>query len=146
MFSFGKSECLRLSFAGVVFLTIAFSCTAQTSRVAGTVQGSVADQTGSAVAGATVTLRNQGTNQTRTMLTNAEGVFRAGELPVGQYELRVESSGFSPYVNNAIVVDVYKRQLFQRFLCLSKIRQTALKFGTIDLSTCLLYTSGRNLR
>jgi hypothetical protein len=106
MFSFGKSECLRLSFAGVVFLTIAFSCTAQTSRVAGTVQGSVADQTGSAVAGATVTLRNQGTNQTRTMLTNAEGVFRAGELPVGPYELRVESSGFSPYVNNAIVVSV----------------------------------------
>jgi outer membrane receptor protein involved in Fe transport len=106
MFSFGKSECLRLSFAGVVFLTIAFSCTAQTSRVAGTVQGSVADQTGSAVAGATVTLRNQGTNQTRTMLTNAEGVFRAGELPVGQYELRIESSGFSPYVNNAIVVSV----------------------------------------
>jgi hypothetical protein len=40
------------------------------------------------------------------MLTNAEGVFRAGELPVGQYELRVESSGFSPYVNNAIVVSV----------------------------------------
>src|ERR1700675_782189 len=44
MFSFGKSECLRLSFAGVVFLAIAFSCTAQTSRVAGAVQGSIVDQ------------------------------------------------------------------------------------------------------
>src|SRR5205807_9523309 len=32
--------------------------------------------------------------------------FRAGELPVGQYELRVESGGFSPYVNVAIVVSV----------------------------------------
>jgi TonB dependent receptor/Carboxypeptidase regulatory-like domain len=95
-----------LSFAGVVFLAIAFSCAAQTSRVAGALQGNVADQTGSTVAGAKVTLRNQGTNQTRTLLTNAEGFFRAGELPVGQYELRVESSGFSPYVNNAIVVSV----------------------------------------
>ncbi len=39
-------------------------------------------------------------------MTNAGGFFRAGELPVGQYELRVETSGFSPYVNNAIVVSV----------------------------------------
>src|ERR1700716_2008245 len=106
MFPLGKRKCLRLSFASVVVLAIAFSCTAQTSRVAGAVQGSVVDQTGSAVAGATVTLRNQGTNQTRTMVTNAEGTFRAGELPVGQYELRVESSGFSPYINNSIVVSV----------------------------------------
>jgi Carboxypeptidase regulatory-like domain len=75
-------ECLRLSFAGVVVLAIAFSCAAQTSRVAGAVQGSVVDQTGSPVAGVTVTLHNQGTNQTRTMLTNAEGFFRAGELVV----------------------------------------------------------------
>ncbi len=106
MFSFGKRECLRLPFSGVVFLALAFSCTAQTSRVAGAIQGSVVDQTGGAVAAATVKLRNQGTNQTRTMATSEEGLFRAGELPVGQYQLRVESSGFSPYVNNAIVVSV----------------------------------------
>lgn len=87
-------------------VAFAVSCAAQTSRVAGAIQGSVVDQTGSTVAGAKVTLRNQGTNQTRTLSTNAEGFFRAGELPVGQYELRVESSGFSPYVNNAIVVSV----------------------------------------
>jgi hypothetical protein len=106
MLSLGKRECLRLSFTGVVVLAIAFSCTAQTSRVAGAVQGSVVDQTSSAVAGAAVTLRNMGTSQTRTTITNAEGIFRVGELPVGQYELRVESSGFSPYGNNAIVVSV----------------------------------------
>jgi hypothetical protein len=106
MFSLGKREWLKSLLMGVAVLAIAFSCAAQTSRVAGAVQGSVVDQTGGAVAAAMVTLRNQGTNQTRTMVTNAEGVFRAGELPVGQYELRVESSGFSPYVNNAIVVSV----------------------------------------
>src|SRR5450759_1876034 len=106
MFSLGKPECLRMSDAGHVFLTLAFSCPAQTSRVAGAVQGTVVDQTGGAVAAATVTLRNQGTNQTRTMSTNAEGFFRAGELPVGQYDLRVESPGFSPYVNSAIMASI----------------------------------------
>jgi outer membrane receptor protein involved in Fe transport len=106
MFSLGKKERVKLLLGGVVVLAIAFCSEAQTSRVAGAVQGSVVDQTGSAVVAATTTLRNQGTNQTRTVLTNTEGFFRAGELPVGQYELRVESSGFSPYVNNALVVSV----------------------------------------
>jgi hypothetical protein len=40
------------------------------------------------------------------MLTNAQGSFRAGELPIGPYELRVESPGFSPYVNSAIVISI----------------------------------------
>jgi hypothetical protein len=106
MFPLERRQPVRLSLAGVVVLALAFSSAAQTSRVAGAVQGSVVDQTGSAVAAGTVTLRHQGTNQTRKMLTNSEGSFRAGELPVGQYELRVESGGFSPYVNNAIVVSV----------------------------------------
>jgi hypothetical protein len=96
----------RLSCAGLVVLAIVFSCSAQNSRVAGAIQGKAVDQTGGAVAAAMVTLRNQGTNQTRTMVTSAEGLFHAGELPVGQYELRVESSGFSPFVNSAIVVSV----------------------------------------
>ena len=102
----GKREWLKLVLPTVAVLVIASNSAAQTSRVAGAVQGSVVDQTGGAVAAATVTLRNRGTNQARTMVTNAEGLFRAGELPVGQYELRVQSSGFSPYVNNALVVSV----------------------------------------
>src|ERR1700737_4439881 len=105
MFSSERARRLTLS-ASFVIVGLAVLCAAQTSRVAGAVQGSVVDQTGSAVAGATVTLRNQGTNQTRSMVTNAEGFFRAGELPVGQYELRVESPGFNTYVNTAIVVSI----------------------------------------
>src|ERR1700681_1578994 len=106
MFSLGKRESLQLLLVSVAVLAIAFSCAAQTSRVAGAVQGNVVEQTGGAETAATVTLRNQSTSQTRTMVTNADGFFRAGELPVGQYELRIESTGFSSYVNNAIVVSV----------------------------------------
>ena len=106
MSSSERARWLTLSSASFVILALGALCTAQTSRVAGSVQGTVVDQTGSAVAGATVTLRNQGTNQTRTISTNPEGSFYAGELSVGQYELRVESPGFSPYVNDAIVISI----------------------------------------
>ena len=105
MFSLERTRWLRLT-SSFVILAFGVLCGAQTSRVAGAVQGIVVDQNGSAVASATVKLRNQGTNQTRTLSANPEGSFYAGEIPVGQYELHVESPGFSPYVNNAIVISI----------------------------------------
>ena len=90
MFAFERAW-RTISFASLVILTLAAGGGAQTSRVAGAVQGNVTDQTGGAVAGARVWLRSEGTNQTRTVITTADGAFRAGELPVGRYELRVES-------------------------------------------------------
>jgi hypothetical protein len=96
----------RLWFLGFVFFSFSFLCAAQTSRVAGAIQGSIVDQAGGAVVGATVTLHNQVTNGIRTVSSNSEGSFRAGELPVGQYELRVVSPGFSAYVNTAILVSI----------------------------------------
>src|SRR5215472_2959947 len=105
MFPLKRVRHWRLPIATVVVLGISFA-TAQTSRVAGALQGNVVDQTDSAVAGAKVTLRNRGTNQTRTIFTNSEGFFYAGELPVARYELRVESPGFAPYVNDAIVISI----------------------------------------
>lgn len=106
MFLLERGEWRSQSFAGLVILTLATLCAAQISQVAGAVQGSVADQTGGAVAGARVSLRNEGTNQTRTVYANSEGSFHVNELSVGRYQLRVESPGFSPYVNEAVVVSV----------------------------------------
>ena len=45
--------------------------------------------------GATVTLRNVETNATRTLVTDGNGGYRFLNIPVGNYELTVELSGFS---------------------------------------------------
>src|SRR5215467_657250 len=92
--------------AGFAFLTFATLLSAQTSRVAGAVQGTVIDQTGGVVAGATVTLRNPATNRTRTTSTDLAGFFRVGELPVGQYEAHIHAEGFSVYTNNSVLVSI----------------------------------------
>jgi hypothetical protein len=89
----------------VIALPPCFSI-AQISKVSGAVQGTVLDQSGGAIPGATITLRNDGTNRTRTFSSSSDGSFRVGELPADQYQLRVESPGFSTYVNSAIVVAV----------------------------------------
>jgi hypothetical protein len=78
MFSLERTRWLRLT-SSFVILAFAVWCGAQTSRVAGAVHGIVVDQNGSAVAGATVKLRNQGTNPTRTLSANPEGSFYATE-------------------------------------------------------------------
>ena len=96
------------AFCSAVVFVIALSscCFAQTSRIFGAVQGSVFDQSGGAVMGAKVTLRNQGTGQIRATSAGPQGWFRVSELPSDQYELRVESPGFSSYPNQAIVVSI----------------------------------------
>ena len=105
MFPWTRGRYWGLPMVTIAVLGISLA-TAQTSRVAGALAGNVVDQTDSAVRGAKVTLRNQGTNQIRTMFSNSEGFFYAGELPVGPYELRIESPGFAPYLNDAIVISI----------------------------------------
>src|SRR5215471_16400439 len=97
---------MKLFSISVAVIALVGVCAAQTSRVAGALQGTVIDQSGTAIAGAAVTLRNLGTNQRRWTSTNLEGSFRASELYVGQYELRVDSPGFSPYVNQGVVISI----------------------------------------
>jgi len=106
MFSSRGLPWLTLSSAIFAALALTTFVTAQTPRAAGAVQGTVLDQTGSAVAGATVTLRNPATNRTRIASTDLGGFFRVAELPVGQYEAHIQAEGFSAYTNNAVLVSM----------------------------------------
>jgi hypothetical protein len=92
---------VRLSSVAVaislVCLVAVVSVTAQTSRIGATIQGTVTDSSGGVIPEAKVTLRNTLTNQSRNMETNEQGFFRADQLAVGLYEIRVEQTGFAPY-------------------------------------------------
>ena len=56
--------------------------------------GTVSDNTGAVVAGATVTVTAQATNISRTSKTDATGSFLVPLLSVGDYTVRVEAAGF----------------------------------------------------
>ena len=60
----------------------------------GSLSGTVADKTGSVVAGATVKITSQGTGLTREVKTDDSGHYIAPLLPVAFYTIRVESQGF----------------------------------------------------
>ncbi len=59
-----------------------------------TVRGTVRDQQGNVVTGATVTLTDAGRNFTRTQTTNDEGGYTFTAVPPGTYRVEVEATGF----------------------------------------------------
>lgn len=87
---------LLLSFAGQV------SAQGTTSRVT----GNVVDSSGAAVPGASVTLTNEGTNTSRTTVTNENGDYVFDLIQPGTYTVSIEKQGFKKLVsskNSALV-------------------------------------------
>src|SRR6267378_775812 len=80
-----------------VLLFCAAEAVAQASRVGTTLEGTVTDTSGAVIPKAKVMLHNPLTNQSRTVTTDEQGFFRAEQLAVGSYEVRVEQAGFAPY-------------------------------------------------
>jgi hypothetical protein len=69
------------------------SAVAQT--VTGTISGTVLDTSGRAIAGATVTLINEQTNDTRTLVATETGDFSFAAIQPGTYTIKVEHQGFN---------------------------------------------------
>jgi len=59
-----------------------------------TIRGTLVDAQGKSIEGATVTLKNTGTDYTRTVTTTGAGNFSFELIPVGDYEIGVEAKGF----------------------------------------------------
>ena len=67
---------------------------AQTTISTGSIQGTIIDQAGAALAGAKVTITNKATAQSVTVTTTSAGAYASGALTPGNYTLRVEAKGF----------------------------------------------------
>src|SRR3974390_533375 len=73
-------------------------------EVTATISGTVTDQSGAAVVGATVTVKSVERGTTYTGQSNDAGLYRIAQLPVGSYDLRVEKTGFQATLYPAFVL------------------------------------------
>ena len=100
------SKFLRFCFASFVLVTIcALSAMAQ-STVTGAINGTVTNPNKEVVVGATVTAKNNGTNTEATATADGNGGFKVGNLQPGTYTVTVNGTGFAPYTNENVVVEV----------------------------------------
>ena len=94
-----------------LWMMFAVACAAQ--EITADMRGTVYDQSGAVVSGATVHILNTDRNITeRTIKTGADGAYNAPVLPIGRYQIRVEAPGFSPYVANDIVLNLNDRRVY----------------------------------
>lgn len=83
--------CLGLS----LLLALALPVLAQSQAAGGAIEGTITDESGAILAGATVTVKSQATGIVRETRTDASGVYLAPLLPVGTYEVTASLQGFA---------------------------------------------------
>jgi len=86
------------------FTSISFAQGRQT----GSIHGTVLDEEGNPLPGATITLSGPALMGTKSYVTGSEGRFRFVALLPGEYEVKVELSGFNPYIRKDLRCSVGK--------------------------------------
>lgn len=82
----------------LVMMLLAFSSAAFPQASSSSLQGAVTDTSGSAIAGAAVTISNADSRTERTVVTDSQGEYRFLALPPGTYALTVTAQGFARHV------------------------------------------------
>jgi len=87
------------------------------------IEGTVTDSSGGAIPGVSVQIKNLETGAGRLLTTDDSGRFSAAALPVGQYEVRAEKSGFCGAVKTNAPLVVGQRLSVDLVLQLGDVRQ-----------------------
>ena len=96
----------KLLLRAVLFLFCsALALSTARAQFKASMQGTVLDPQGNAVAAAKVTVANQDTGVTRDTVTSNQGFYRVSELPPGRYTVTVEATGFNKSVSTDVAVE-----------------------------------------
>jgi hypothetical protein len=101
--------------------------------VTASIYGTVTDATGAAVVGANVTAKSVERGVTYTAVTNETGLYRISQLPVGNYELRVEKQGFQTTVFDAFTLVLNQSARLDVALKVGQVTQTVEVTGAAPI-------------
>jgi hypothetical protein len=90
----------------ILLCAVAVATPALAQQTSGNIEGRIVDAQKAAVPGVTVTAKNTQTGLTRSEVSDAEGRYLINALPVGNYDVHAEITGFTPLDRKAIVVNV----------------------------------------
>ena len=134
------SSALRL--CGCALLMVATAVPAALAQsVSGTILGTVTDSSGAIVAGAKVTIINEGTALTRTVTSDANGEYTAPSLPTGHYTVMSEMTGFKALALSNVEVGVDQRVRINLKLDLGAMTESV----SVKAETPLVQTSSSEL-
>jgi hypothetical protein len=139
----------RTSFSLLVLVLIALAWVVPAPAIAqatrGTLLGTITDQSGGALPGATVTATETRTNVTYTTVANATGNYTFPNIPDGVYNIKVELQGFKTVVREAIRLTVNSSVRTDLSLQVGGLEETVTVTGETPLLQTDRTDTGRTL-
>ena len=93
---------VAIAVAGILGLGSAYA----QSTNSGDIRGTVTDSTGALLPGVTVTVTNNNTGVTKTLVTNDAGLYDTNSIVVGNYKLVFEHAGFEKFERSNVTLEV----------------------------------------
>jgi hypothetical protein len=113
-----------LSVGVLCCLILIFAARANAQGTNATLSGSITDPVGAAIPNAQVTVRNTGTNLTRSAQTNGAGVYIVSDLPPGTYNVTAIGAGFKTEVQDNLILTVAQSATLNLSLTVGTQQQT----------------------
>jgi hypothetical protein len=124
-----------------IFLAAALPMFAQQGR--GTILGTVTDASGAAVPAVSVIVTNTDTNSAFRTETNGDGFYTSPGIPIGNYEVVAERSGFKKTVRNGIVLQVDQKAQVDMVLQVGAVAESVEVTGEVALVDTSSATVGK---
>lgn len=115
----------------LIILFASVSLSAQTNT--GTILGDITDQSGGAVEGAMVSVKNVQTGVERALSTDSAGEYLAPGLLPGTYEVRATSTGFKAIERQDVLLEIGKQVRVDLQLVPGEVTQTVEVTGAVML-------------
>jgi hypothetical protein len=115
----------------ILILVFAAFSFAQTNF--GRLAGTVFDTSGGVLPGANVTITNEATNQTQTVVTNERGAFLFPQLSVGTYKVAIELQGFKTATYPGVAINVGQEYSITARLEIGQLTETVVVEGGTPL-------------
>jgi hypothetical protein len=119
-------------FACFVALLLCVSIAQAQSAGTGAIVGTVTDPTGAVVPNATVTSTSKATNQSRTVTTGADGLYKFSLLPPGTYSLKFSSANFKTSEVPSVTVNVTETKTVNQVLEVGAISEKVTVEANIE--------------
>ena len=136
---------MKLLHAVAVSFCLASISFAQTEAINGSIRGRITDPAGAAVSEAKVDVLNAATGFARSTESSGEGYFVFPNLPLGQYSLTVQKTGFETQRRTGIVLDAGTEAVVDTQLKIGAVTTTVEVTGGAPVLEPTRVSTGRTI-
>ena len=140
-FAHGAAPSLQRAILAIGLLVLILAPNVSAQQITGSIAGTVKDERGAVLPGASVKATNVNTSFTRVATTANDGAYRIEYLPVGAYNVEVDMPGFQKFVQQNLVLAVDQTQALNITLAVGASSETV----TVTTAPALVDTASATL-